>query len=67
MNFDYLNSELHADVQNLKAGKANNDAPPYSDVLSAFKYVKYLFSRCFDNNYKYLLVLLMFKLIINYN
>jgi hypothetical protein len=43
MNFDYLNRELHADVQNLKAGKANNDAPPYSDVLSAFKYVKYLF------------------------
>jgi hypothetical protein len=39
MNFDYLNRELHADVQNLKAGKTNNDAPPHSDVLSAFKYV----------------------------
>jgi Ca2+-binding EF-hand superfamily protein len=28
--------ELHADVQNLKAGKTNNDVPPYSEVLSAF-------------------------------
>ncbi|CAF1265219.1 unnamed protein product [Adineta steineri] len=28
--------ELHADVQNLKAGKTNNDAPPYSEILSAF-------------------------------
>ncbi|CAF0906825.1 unnamed protein product [Adineta ricciae] len=28
--------ELHSDVQNLKAGKANNDVPPYSEILSAF-------------------------------
>ncbi|CAF3330348.1 unnamed protein product [Rotaria sp. Silwood1] len=28
--------ELHTDVQNLKAGKANNDAPLYSEVVSAF-------------------------------
>jgi hypothetical protein len=31
--------ELHSDVQNLKAGKTNNDTPPYSEVLSAFKYI----------------------------
>jgi hypothetical protein len=35
----YLNRELHSDVQNMKAGKTSNDAPPYSEVLSAFKYV----------------------------
>ncbi|CAF1179117.1 unnamed protein product [Rotaria sordida] len=28
--------ELHTDIQNLKDGKANNDAPPYSEVVSAF-------------------------------
>ena len=37
-----LYRELHSDVQNLKAGKTNNDNPPYSEVLSAFKYVLYL-------------------------
>jgi hypothetical protein len=37
--FYSLNRELHSDVQNLKAGKTNNDIPPYSEVLSAFKYV----------------------------
>ncbi|CAF1301563.1 unnamed protein product, partial [Rotaria sordida] len=31
--------ELHTDIQNLKDGKANNDAPPYSEVVSAFKYI----------------------------
>ena len=36
--------DLHTDVQNLKTGKPNNDTPPISEIVSAYKYVSLLFA-----------------------
>ena len=39
----YSSRDLHTDVQNLKTGKPNNDTPPLSEIVSAYKYVSLFF------------------------
>ena len=40
----YSSRDLHTDVQNLKTGKQNNDTPPLSEIVSAYKYVSLVFA-----------------------